>query len=95
MEFNVGAVITVVLFLVTQAIALFRWISNLNKSLEAIIVRFEERSVMVTTDLRKVNASLEKLANADWRITKMEEVSDDHEERIRIIEHDIAGDRSH
>ena len=95
MEINAGVVVSVGVFLVTQALALFKWISNLNKSLETIIVRFEERSVMVTTDLRKVNASLEKLANADWRLTKMEEVSDDHEERIRIIEHDIAGDRSH
>ncbi len=86
MEINVGVVVTVVLFLTTQAVALFKWISNLNKSLEAIIVRFEERSSVVTSDLRKINETLKQLANADYRITKVEESVRDHEERLREVE---------
>lgn len=83
---SAAVIVTLVLFFITQTIALFRWISGISRSLESIAVRMEERTSAMMGDLRKVNHSLEALATADLRLSNVEKGLSDHETRIREIE---------
>ena len=82
----VGIVVTVVLFVLTHAIAVFKWISSLTSSLKEITAKFEERTSALVWDLRKISGSVEKLAEAVVRFERIEEVSRDHEARLRHME---------
>jgi len=82
----VGIAVTVVLFVLTHAIAVFKWISTLTASLKEITARFEERTSVLMFDMRKISDSVGKLAEAVVRFERIEEVSRDHEIRIRTLE---------
>lgn len=84
----VGIAVTVVLFVLTHAIAVFKWISTLTASLKEITARFEERTSALVFDMRKISDSVGKLAEAVVRFERIEEVSRDHEIRIRTLEHE-------
>ena len=74
------------LFVLTHAIAVFKWISSLTVSLKEITTRFEERTSALVYDMRKISSSVEKLAEAVVRFERIEEVSRDHEIRLRHVE---------
>lgn len=82
----VGIAVTVVLFVLTHAVAVFKWISTLTASLKEITARFEERTSALVFDMRKISDSVGKLAEAVVRFERIEEVSRDHEIRIRTLE---------
>jgi len=84
----VGIAVTVVLFVLTHAVAVFKWISTLTASLKEITARFEERTSALVFDMRKISDSVGKLAEAVVRFERIEEVSRDHEIRIRTLEHE-------
>lgn len=78
----VGIFVTIILFLVGQSIAFFKWI----KSNSVWMATMEERTNIMVGDLRKVNKSLEMLATADLRMSRLEASNQDHEQRIRALE---------
>lgn len=82
----VGIIVTIVLFVLTHAVAVFKWISTLTASLKEITARFEERTSVLVFDIRKISGSVEKLAEAVVRFERIEEVSRDHEARLRHME---------
>jgi hypothetical protein len=82
----VGIAVTVELFVLTHAVAVFKWISTLTASLKEITARFEERTSVLVFDMRKISESVGKLAEAVVRFERIEEVSRDHEIRIRTLE---------
>ena len=82
----VGIIVTIVLFVLTHAVAVFKWISTLTASLKEITARFEERTSVLVFDIRKISGSVEKLAEAVVRFERIEEVSRDHEARLRHLE---------
>lgn len=87
-----GVGVTVVLFVITHAIAVFKWISSLTASLKEITAKFEERTSALVWDMRKISGSVETLAAAVVRFERIEEVSRDHETRIRSLEQEEKGD---
>lgn len=88
----VGIGVTVILFVLTHAIAVFKWVSSLTSSLKEITAKFEERTSALVYDMRKISGSVETLAAAVVRFERIEEVSRDHETRIRILEQEEKGD---
>jgi hypothetical protein len=82
----IGIAVTVVLFVITHAIAVFKWISTLTASLKEITARFEERTSALVYDIRKISGSVETMAATVVRFERIEEVSRDHEVRIRTLE---------
>ena len=82
----VGIIVTIVLFVLTHAVAVFKWISTLTASLKEITAKFEERTSALVYDMRKISGSVETLAAAVVRFERIEEVSRDHETRIRVLE---------
>jgi hypothetical protein len=87
----IGVAVTISLFVLTHAMAVFKWISTLTVSLKEITAKFEERTSALVWDMRKISGSVEKLAEAVVRFERIEEVSRDHEARIRQMEQE-AGD---
>lgn len=84
--------VTLALFLITQTIALFRWISGISSSLESIAVKMEERTAAMMNDLKKVNDSLQALATADLRLSNVERGINDHESRLRELENEVRSE---
>lgn len=84
--------VTLALFLITQTIALFRWISGISGSLNSIAVKMEERTAAMMNDLKKVNDSLQALATADLRLSNAERSINDHESRLRELENEVRGE---
>ena len=82
----VGIAVTVALFVLTHAIAVFKWISSLTVSLKEITAKFEERTSALVWDLRKISGSVEKLAEAVVRFERIEKDVADHETRVRALE---------
>lgn len=85
-----GLAVTVGLFFLTHFITLFKWIGSTSASIKEITIKMEERTSMIMADLEKVNSSLEALATAGIRIGTVERRMEDHESRLRLIEHDVA-----
>jgi len=81
-----GVGVTVVLFVITHAIAVFKWISSLTASLKEITAKFEERTSALVWDMRKISGSVEALAAAVVRFERIEKDVSDHEVRLRILE---------
>ncbi len=86
----VGIIVTIVLFVLTHAVAVFKWISTLTASLKEITARFEERTSALVYDIRKISGSVETLAAAVVRFERIEEVSRDHEARLRHMEQEVS-----
>lgn len=84
----VGIAVTISLFVITHAIAVFKWISSLTASLKEITAKFEERTSALVWDLRKISGSVESLAAAVVRFERIERDVSDHEIRIRGLESD-------
>lgn len=82
----VGIAVTVVLFVLTHAVAVFKWISSLTVSLKEITAKFEERTSALVWDMRKISGSVESLAAAVVRFERIERDVSDHEIRLREIE---------
>lgn len=82
----IGVAVTVALFVLTHAVAVFKWVSSLTSSLKEITAKFEERTSALVYDMRKISGSVEVLAAAVVRFERIEEVSRDHEARIRSLE---------
>lgn len=87
-----GVGVTVVLFVITHAIAVFKWISSLTASLKEITAKFEERTSALVYDIRKISGSVESLATAVVRFERIEKDVSDHEFRIRTLEDSERGD---
>lgn len=87
-----GVGVTVVLFVITHAIAVFKWISSLTASLKEITAKFEERTSALVYDIRKISGSVESLATAVVRFERIEKDVSDHEVRIRTLEESERGD---
>lgn len=81
-----GIVITVVLFMITHAFALFKWVSSITTSLKGITEKFEERTSALVYDIRTIRASMEQLASTVVRFEHVEAGHRDHEDRIRLLE---------
>lgn len=87
-----GVGVTIVLFVITHAIAVFKWISSLTASLKEITAKFEERTSALVWDMRKISGSVESLATAVVRFERIEKDVSDHELRIRTLEESERGD---
>lgn len=81
-----GIGVTVILFVLTHAIAVFKWVSSLTSSLKEITAKFEERTSALVWDMRKISGSVESLAAAVVRFERIERDVSDHEARIRELE---------
>lgn len=83
---NLGVVVTVFIFAITQLILFFKWITKLSEEIKVLATRFEERTSLLREDVKKINNVLETLATAALRVNQVERQALDHEERIREIE---------
>lgn len=83
---NLGVVVTVFLFAITQLILFFKWITKLSEEIKILATRFEERTSLLREDVKKINNVLETLATAALRVNQVERQALDHEGRIREIE---------
>jgi len=88
----VGIIVTVALFIITHAIAVFKWVASLTASLKEITAKFEERTSALVFDMRKISGSVETLAMAVVRFERIEKDVMDHEHRIRTLEESERSD---
>lgn len=64
---NLGVVVTVFIFAITQLILFFKWITKLSEEIKVLATRFEERTSLLREDVKKINNVLETLATAALR----------------------------
>lgn len=78
--------ITVSLFVAGLLIGFFKWLHGLVVSIKELAVRFDERTLGISVHLSRIDSTLKTLANADMRISNLEDTTNDHEGRLRGLE---------
>lgn len=83
---SAASIIAIILALVGYTVAFWKFISNMNSNVAVLATKIDERTTSLVAHLKKIDSTLDKLANADIRLSTLEALGLDHESRLRSLE---------